>query len=73
MDMIELERLQCETLLLWTKHNPIHDVLAAQAALSRIAKGTLYVMQGDAAHWPQYEHPDEFNAVMHSFLSTGQV
>jgi pimeloyl-ACP methyl ester carboxylesterase len=73
MDMIELERLQCETLLLWTKHNPIHDVLAAQAALPRIAKGTLYVMQGDAAHWPQYEHPDEFNAVMHSFLSTGQV
>src|SRR5690606_7198320 len=30
-DMIELEKVQCESLLLWTSHNPIHDVAAAES------------------------------------------
>lgn len=72
MDMIDLESLQCETLLLWTKYNPIHDVAAAEAALARLPNGFLHVMRGDAAHWPQYEQPEEFNAVMRSFLATGK-
>jgi len=71
--MIELESIQCEALLLWTRHNPIHDVTAAQAALPRLPHGSLYVMRGEAAHWPQYEQPDEFNTVMHAFLSTGKA
>jgi pimeloyl-ACP methyl ester carboxylesterase len=71
--MIALESVECEALLLWTKHNPIHDVAAAQAALPRLPRGSLYVMRGEAAHWPQYEQPDEFNTVMHAFLSTGKT
>jgi HOMODA hydrolase len=71
--MIALESVQCDALLLWTRHNPIHDVAAAQAALPRLSRGSLYVMQGEAAHWPQYEQPDEFNSVMHAFLSTGKT
>ncbi|RDK06591.1 alpha/beta fold hydrolase [Cupriavidus lacunae] len=73
MDMIDLEKLQCETLLLWTRYNPIHDVAAAEAALPHLQRGSLYVLKGDAAHWPQYEQPDEFNSVMRSFLSTGRI
>lgn len=72
-EMLELEKLQCETLLLWTRFNPIHDVEAAQAALPRIPKGKLYVIKVDAAHWPQYESPDEFNEVVERFLSSGEV
>jgi HOMODA hydrolase len=68
--IIEAGRQNDEALLLWTRHNPIHDVAAAQAALPR---GSLYVMHGQAAHWPQYEQPDEFNTVMHAFLSTGKT
>jgi HOMODA hydrolase len=71
--MIDLEALSCETLLFWTKHNPVHDVPAAEAALKRLRKGSLYVMKGEAAHWPQYEHPDEFNTVIHKFLETGKT
>lgn len=71
--MIELEKLQCETLLLWTRFNPIHDVEAAQAALPRIPRGQLYIMQEDCGHWPQYECADEFNSVVRSFLSTGRA
>jgi pimeloyl-ACP methyl ester carboxylesterase len=30
-------------------------------------------MKGDSAHWPQYEAPDEFNAVAASFFATGRT
>lgn len=69
--MIQPQDLQCETLYLWTRDNPIHDVAAATAACERTPKGKLYVMRADAAHWPQYEAPDEFNAAMRKFLTTG--
>lgn len=72
-DQIELEQVQCETLMLWTTHNPIHDVAAAESALPRLPKGQLYVMQTAAGHWPQYEDPQEFNQVVLHFLSTGRV
>lgn len=73
MDMIEPEKLNCETLLFWTKHNPIHDVAAAESALPRIPHGQLYVMKTEAGHWPQYEDAEEFNRVVRSFLLTGKV
>lgn len=71
--LIPLESLQCETLFLWTLDNPIHDMEAAEAAVKRVPNSRFYVMQGDAAHWPQYEMPDEFNAVATQFFTTGQV
>ncbi|WP_297846346.1 alpha/beta hydrolase [Pseudomonas sp.] len=72
-DMIELEKVECETLLFWTHHNPIHDVAAAESALPRLPKGQLYVMRTNAGHWPQYEDAKEFNHVMLEFLSSGRV
>jgi hypothetical protein len=27
----------------------------------------------DAAHWPQYEHPEEHDAVVTRFIKTGEV
>jgi hypothetical protein len=27
----------------------------------------------DAAHWPQFEHPEEHDAVVTKFLKTGQI
>lgn len=49
------------------------DVEAATAACTRVRGGQLYVTRADAAHWPQYEAPAEFNEVMHRFLQTGKV
>ncbi len=71
-DLVAFERLAAETLFLWTRDNPVHDVAAAEAACARTPRGTLYVMQADAAHWPQYEAPEEFNSVVGRFLSTGK-
>lgn len=71
--LIPLDRIACETLFLWTADNPIHDLQAARAAAGRIPGSQVYLMQADSAHWPQYEAPEEFNAVARSFFATGQV
>jgi pimeloyl-ACP methyl ester carboxylesterase len=71
--LIPLEALRCETLLLWTRDNPIHDLEAAHAAAARVPGSIFYLMQSDAAHWPQYEAPDEFNAVAANFFATGRL
>ena len=71
--LIPLDRLRCQTLFLWTKDNPIHDLEAAHAASAKVPGSLFYLMQGDAAHWPQYEAPAEFNEVATSFFSTGKL
>jgi HOMODA hydrolase len=71
--LIPLEKIKVETLFLWTLDNPIHDLEAARAASARVPGSLLYVMKGDSAHWPQYEVPDEFNAVTTRFFQTGRV
>ena len=71
--LVPLEALQCETLFLWTQDNPIHDLDAAHAAAKRVPGSLFHLMQGDAAHWPQYEAPDEFNRVATSFFAHGTL
>lgn len=66
--LIPLDKISCPTLFLWTLDNPIHDLETAKASQARIAGSELYVMQGDSAHWPQYEVPDEFNQVAANFF-----
>jgi HOMODA hydrolase len=67
--LIPLEKLQCPTLFLWTADNPIHDLEAGRSAAARVRDSHFYLMKGDSAHWPQYEQPQEFNAVARSFFS----
>jgi HOMODA hydrolase len=71
--LIPLERVQCETLFLWTADNPVHDVESARRACARVAHGQFYLMKSDAAHWPQYEAAEEFNAVTRKFFATGRI
>lgn len=71
--LIPLDQLQCQTLFLWTADNPIHDLEAARTASSQVSGSQVYLMQGDSAHWPQYEAPDEFNAVATRFFASGKV
>lgn len=68
--LIPLEEIRAETMLLWTRDNPIHDLETARAAQARIAGSELYVMEADACHWPQYEAPEEFNRVARRFFAT---
>lgn len=66
--LIPLDRIRATTLFLWTTDNPVHDVETARQSSAKVAGSSLYVMQADAAHWPQYEAPDEFNGVVARFL-----
>ncbi|MGN5477853.1 alpha/beta fold hydrolase [Cupriavidus basilensis] len=61
------------TLFLWTHDNPIHDTESVKAAHARVPGSILYFMTSDAAHWPQYEAIEEFNALATKFFKTGAV
>ncbi len=71
--LIPLEKLPQGTLFLWTRDNPIHDMETVTAAQAKVPGSILYVMKGEAAHWPQDEATDEFNTVTTRFYKTGQV
>jgi HOMODA hydrolase len=71
--LIPLEQVRCETLFLWTADNPVHDVESARRACAQVAHGQFYLMKSDAAHWPQYEAVEEFNAVARKFFATGRI
>jgi len=71
--LIPLEKIKAETLFLWSRDNPIHDLEAARHAAEIVPHAQLYVMKADCAHWPQYEAPDEFNALAMNFFTTGKI
>ncbi len=62
-----LARVECPTLVLWTRHNPTMPWHVGEAASRLIPNCSFYMME-DAGHWPQFEKPDEFNAVVLDFL-----
>jgi HOMODA hydrolase len=71
--LIPLEKIQAETLFLWTTDNPVHDVETARRSSARVTGSQLYVMKADCGHWPQYEAPAEFNGVVARFLTEGVI
>ena len=71
--LIPLDQVKCETLFLWTADNPIHDLEAGRAAAAKVKGSLFYLMKGDAAHWPQYEAPEEFNRVTTEFFRHGRL
>ncbi len=71
--LLPLEKLPSGTLFLWTHDNPIHDTESVKAAQAKVPGSILYFVNGDAAHWPQYEAIDEFNDLAIRFFKTGSV
>jgi len=64
----DIRTIQSPTLVLWTDKNPIHGVDAAER-LHQLGEGSaLHVMEG-CAHWPQWERPEEHDAVVCQFLA----
>ena len=71
--LVPLEQLSCPTLTLWTTDNPVHDLATARRSAARVSASQLYVMHAPAAPWPQYEVPEEFNAVTRQFFRDGTL
>jgi pimeloyl-ACP methyl ester carboxylesterase len=64
----ELAAIESPTLLVWTAANPVHGLEAATEAAAALPAGRLAVIDG-AAHWPQFERPEAFDAAVVGFLS----
>lgn len=67
-DENSIRRIDVPTLILWTDNNPLHGVSAAYRLKELIAGSTCYIIK-DAAHWPQWEHPEEHDRVVAEFLN----
>jgi len=65
-------RIRAPTLLLWTDHDPTGGLDEAELLKQWIPGSQLYVIR-DAGHWPQWEKPEEFNAVHLRFLLEGRL
>ena len=64
----DISTIQSPTLVLWTDKNPIHGVDAAERLHQLVEGSVLHVMEG-CAHWPQWERPEEHDAVVSQFLA----
>ncbi|MGK2931682.1 MAG: alpha/beta fold hydrolase [Solirubrobacterales bacterium] len=64
-----LSRIACPTLVLWTKQNPTMPWSVGKRA-SEVIPGAAWYLMDRAGHWPQFEKPAEFNAVLGHFLES---
>jgi pimeloyl-ACP methyl ester carboxylesterase len=55
------------TLVLWSDRNPGHGPEVGRYIAERIPGAQLAVMD-DAAHWPQWEHPEAHDRIVTDFL-----
>jgi len=63
----EVGHIKAPTLVLWTDKNPGRGLDVGQRLASLIPGAQFYGMM-DAAHWPQWEHPEEHDEVVAAFL-----
>jgi pimeloyl-ACP methyl ester carboxylesterase len=68
----ELGAITVPTLVFWTENNPGAGPDAGQRIASHIPGSQFYCM-ADAAHWPQWEHPEEHDRVITAFLKGQKV
>lgn len=64
-----LARITVPMLFLWTDHNPSQQVATAQKAMSYVPDAGWALME-DSGHWPQWEHPETFNTIVRSYLTS---
>ena len=62
-----LSALTCPALVLWTDHNPGKSLAAVQDVIDSIPNREFHLVKG-AAHWSQWEKPEEVNALTLDFL-----
>lgn len=63
----DLRAIAAPTLVLWTAHNPTDGIEVGERAARAIPGARLEVMEG-CGHWPQFEDPPRFNALVSAFL-----
>jgi pimeloyl-ACP methyl ester carboxylesterase len=64
-----IRTIACPTQVLWTDSNPIHGPDAAERLVQLVSGARLHIMKG-CAHWPQWERPEEHDAVVADFITS---
>jgi pimeloyl-ACP methyl ester carboxylesterase len=62
-----IPKLKSPILFFWTTHNPTCPWPVAEK-VHQTVPGSRFVLVDNAGHWPQFEHPNEFNQVLTEFL-----
>ena len=63
----DLQQFQPEALVFWTDHNPTNGPEYGEYVAGLLPNSQFYLME-NAGHWPQWEHPEEHDAVLAQFL-----
>jgi pimeloyl-ACP methyl ester carboxylesterase len=63
----DLQKFKPEALVFWTEKNPGSGLEFAEYAASKLPGAKFYGMM-DAAHWPQWEKPEEHDQVLIDFI-----
>ena len=58
--------------MIWSGRNPIHSYEDARKGFSHIPDVRFHLIR-QAAHWPQFEQPEEYNRVQVAFLREGSA
>jgi 2-hydroxy-6-oxonona-2,4-dienedioate hydrolase len=66
-----LSEIETEALVFWSNHNPGASWEEAKVHALKFPNHKFYLMENDAAHWPQWENPEEFNKIHIDFLRFG--
>ncbi len=64
----ELANITAPTLVLWSDKNPGAGPDAGQR-IAKLIPGSQYFCITDAAHWPQWEQPEQHDAAVNAFLA----
>ena len=64
----KIPRLKAPILFFWTTHNPTCPWHVAEKVHQSVP-GSRFVLVDKAAHWPQFEQPEEFNRTIIEFFS----
>jgi len=67
-----LKEIKASTLVFWTDKNPGSGPNVGRHVASLIPGSQFYCM-ADAAHWPQWEHPEEHDEVVLKFLGGERI
>jgi len=63
-----LSSIEEPTLIVWGKQDPIFPVEHAYIARENIPRSQIHIFD-NCGHYPQYEHPEEFNKIVNDFIS----
>lgn len=68
IDQQRLREIKCPTMVIWTDKNPGKSFDVVSGAIAELPDPEVHLIY-DAAHWPQFEKPDEVNRHHVDFLT----